>query len=318
MPMRSPYVIQLTKGEQAELLARSREYTSAYRDVVRAKIVLLASQGLGNASIAEHLDTPRQIVSKWRRRFHDERLAGLDELPRSGRPARFSPQYRCRDQACPCGGGGRWLVSCRHAGVCRWPAGQCPNCAGKRCRAASSRKSAAPLYGAGSARMHCADGGIAPGSSHAIGNSPAKPAVFSISTRAGGVATHWGRVIMCSPPTRRPVSRPDGANINHWLPLPGVRSVSSTNMREPARWLISPPGMCIVPGCSGVASARLASPRSSVLSRRSWARSRIGPRAMCSLSPTMAPPTVGGGRLTASEPNGPMSFWFIRQSTPAG
>ena len=98
MPMRSPYVIRLTKGERAELLARSKEYTLPYRDVVRSRIILLASQGLGNASIAEHLDTPRQIVSKWRRRFHDERLAGLDELPRSGRPARFSPQYRCRDQ----------------------------------------------------------------------------------------------------------------------------------------------------------------------------------------------------------------------------
>ena len=98
MPMRSPYVIQLTKGEQAELLARSRGYASPYRDVVRARIVLLASQGLGNASIAEHLDTPRQIVSKWRRRFHGGRLAGLDELPRSGRPARFSPQGCRRDQ----------------------------------------------------------------------------------------------------------------------------------------------------------------------------------------------------------------------------
>ena len=98
MPMRSPYVIQLTRREQAELLARSREYTSPYRDVVRARIVLLASQGFGNARIAEHLDTPRQIVSKWRRRFHDERLAGLDERPRSGRPVRFSPQNRRRDQ----------------------------------------------------------------------------------------------------------------------------------------------------------------------------------------------------------------------------
>lgn len=99
MPMSSPYVIHLTKGEHADLLARSREYKSPYRDVVRAKIVLLASQGLGNASIADHLDTPRQIVSKWRRRFHDERLAGLDELPRSGRPARFSPQDRRGDQS---------------------------------------------------------------------------------------------------------------------------------------------------------------------------------------------------------------------------
>ena len=70
-------------------------------------------------------------------------------------------------------------------------------------------------------------------------------------------------------------------------------------MRGPARWLISPPGMCIVPGYSGVASARLASPRSNALSRRSWARNPIVPRAACSLSPTMAPPIVGRGRLIA-------------------
>ena len=98
MPRKSPYVIQLTKRERAELMARSREYTSSYRDVVRAKIVLLASQGLGNDRIAEHLDTPRQIVSKWRQRFHALRLPGLDELPRRGRPARFSPQDCRRDQ----------------------------------------------------------------------------------------------------------------------------------------------------------------------------------------------------------------------------
>ena len=98
MPRKNPYVIQLSKRERAELMARSREYTSPYRDVVRAKIVLLASQGLGNDRIAEHLDTPRQIVSKWRQRFHALRLPGLDELPRRGRPARFSPQDCRRDQ----------------------------------------------------------------------------------------------------------------------------------------------------------------------------------------------------------------------------
>ena len=98
MPRRSPYVIHLTKDEQAELVARSKEYTSPYRDVVRAKIVLLASQGLGNDRIAAHLDTPRQIVSKWRQRFYYPAAAGLDEQPRGGRPARFSPQCRRRDQ----------------------------------------------------------------------------------------------------------------------------------------------------------------------------------------------------------------------------
>ena len=67
--MASPYVIQFTEVEQAKLLALLREYTSPYRDVVRAKVVLLESQGRGNSSITIHFDLLRQVVSKWRRRF---------------------------------------------------------------------------------------------------------------------------------------------------------------------------------------------------------------------------------------------------------
>lgn len=92
MPRRSPFVISLTAAERRELEARARTYTSPYCDVVRAKIVLLAATGLGNDQIGARLDTPRQIVSKWRQRFFQDRLAGLDEEPRGGRPARFSPQ----------------------------------------------------------------------------------------------------------------------------------------------------------------------------------------------------------------------------------
>jgi hypothetical protein len=50
MPRRSPFVIQLIDDQRAELEARCKEYTSPYRDVVRAKIVLLASEGLGNTA----------------------------------------------------------------------------------------------------------------------------------------------------------------------------------------------------------------------------------------------------------------------------
>ena len=92
MPRKSPFVISLSEEEQSELVRRSRQYTSPYRDVIRAKIVLLASLGLDNDVIAARLDTPRQIVSKWRQRFYAERLPGLEEQPRGGRPARFSPQ----------------------------------------------------------------------------------------------------------------------------------------------------------------------------------------------------------------------------------
>jgi transposase len=94
VPRHSPFRIQLTRDERRELEARARKYTSSYRDVIRAKLVLLAAEGLSNDVIAARLDTPRQIISKWRHRFFDERLAGLDEEPRGGRPARFSPQRR--------------------------------------------------------------------------------------------------------------------------------------------------------------------------------------------------------------------------------
>ena len=94
MPRQSPYLIELSTGERARLEVIARKYTSPYRDVVRARIVLYAAEGLGNDEISERLDTPRQIVSKWRKRFFEERLAGLEELPRRGRPPGFPPQRR--------------------------------------------------------------------------------------------------------------------------------------------------------------------------------------------------------------------------------
>ena len=96
MPRRSPFRIALDPKEKSELEALARRYTSPYRDVIRAKIVLFAAEGLPNDQIAVRLDTPRQIVSKWRKRFFEQRLAGLEEQPREGRPTRFSPPGRRR------------------------------------------------------------------------------------------------------------------------------------------------------------------------------------------------------------------------------
>jgi len=94
MPRRSPYQILLTEDEKAKLEGMAQKYTAPYFSVVRAKIVLLAAQGLSNDQIAAKVDMPRQVVSKWRKRFFEERLNGLSDHPRSGRPARFSPQCR--------------------------------------------------------------------------------------------------------------------------------------------------------------------------------------------------------------------------------
>jgi transposase len=94
MPRQSPFSLRLTAAERATLERIARKYTSPYRDVVRAKIILYATQRLTNQEIAHRLDLPRQMVSKWRKRFFEQRLDGLEELPRHGRPPRFSPQDR--------------------------------------------------------------------------------------------------------------------------------------------------------------------------------------------------------------------------------
>lgn len=91
MPRHSPYAIRLSPEERRALEARARQYTLPYRDVVRAKIVLLAADGIENKEIGERLDTPRPVVSKWRKRFFRERVAGLEDLPRGGRPSAFPP-----------------------------------------------------------------------------------------------------------------------------------------------------------------------------------------------------------------------------------
>jgi transposase len=91
MPRKSPYVLVLTAEQRQALEDRVRRYTLPYRDVVRAKIVLMAAAGLDNDEIAARLDTRREIVSKWRKRFFEEGLVGLEERPRGGRPPAFPP-----------------------------------------------------------------------------------------------------------------------------------------------------------------------------------------------------------------------------------
>ena len=94
MPRRSPFYVSLSGDERVRLETMARKYTSPYCDVIRAKIVLLADEGLSNDVIVARLDTPRQIVSKWRKRFALARLPGLEAQPRGGRKTRFSPQPR--------------------------------------------------------------------------------------------------------------------------------------------------------------------------------------------------------------------------------
>jgi hypothetical protein len=67
MPRKSPFNVNLSSEERQTLESMARKYTSPYCDVIRAKIILLADEGLSNDVIASRLDTPRQIVSNYER-----------------------------------------------------------------------------------------------------------------------------------------------------------------------------------------------------------------------------------------------------------
>jgi len=98
MPRKSPFTILLTSEERRKLEWIVRQYTRPYVEVIRAKIVLYAAQGLDNKEIAKRLETSDRIVYKWRKRFFEERMDGLAERPRRGRPPRFPPRSRGRGQ----------------------------------------------------------------------------------------------------------------------------------------------------------------------------------------------------------------------------
>lgn len=84
--MRVAPVIQLSDDEQAKLRKWSHGRSTPTRLVLRAKIVLLAAEGIENKEIARTLSTRPATVGLWRRRFAEKRIAGIEkDAPRSGR-----------------------------------------------------------------------------------------------------------------------------------------------------------------------------------------------------------------------------------------
>jgi hypothetical protein len=87
----TPIRIELTEGERRELESRARGQRAAYRDVVRAKIILLIADGHTLSSVARQVSKQRKIVRKWAERFSKRRLEGLVDKPGRGRVPDFSP-----------------------------------------------------------------------------------------------------------------------------------------------------------------------------------------------------------------------------------
>jgi transposase len=89
VPVRSPYVVNLTVEQRSELEYLSRRVTVPYRQVARARIVLAAADGESNASIARRLMVCVDTVRLWRKRFCAHGIGGLVDQPRCGRPRIF-------------------------------------------------------------------------------------------------------------------------------------------------------------------------------------------------------------------------------------
>ena len=86
--MRIAPLIELTESEIKTLTRWSRGRRTPTRVVKRAKIILMAAEREQNKTIAELLGIDRRQVSRWRRRFVQKRLVGIEkDAPRSGRKA---------------------------------------------------------------------------------------------------------------------------------------------------------------------------------------------------------------------------------------
>jgi transposase len=121
MPRRAQ-TVELTRSEREQLEACMRDRRSTQQAVLRARLILLCAQRWDNQDIAEELSTTAHTVGVWRRRFVRDRLAGLEDAPRSGRPASLPMATVMKVLSTvtqPPKGRARWSVRsmARHAGL---------------------------------------------------------------------------------------------------------------------------------------------------------------------------------------------------------
>ncbi len=102
MSRRSPFVVRLSSEDRAVLEERAASRSASHATVVRARIVLLAADGLQNVDIAARVGVCVDVTSRWRKRFCEEGIGGLVDRPRSGRPRRFGSEIVAGIKALAC------------------------------------------------------------------------------------------------------------------------------------------------------------------------------------------------------------------------
>jgi transposase len=88
--------LRLRKRVLVAIAKRAGSMREPYRIVVRARIIVMACEGVSNAAIGRTLGLAEAVVRKWRRRIANRpQVSTLEDAPRSGRPARIPVALRC-------------------------------------------------------------------------------------------------------------------------------------------------------------------------------------------------------------------------------
>ena len=95
MPRKSPYVIVLSSAEREQLQRLASSYTSPYCDVMRAKMILLAAEGLGNDDIDGQRRAFEQLAGLGDATLHEPVAEGLPRL-RPQVPGEAAPRHSRR------------------------------------------------------------------------------------------------------------------------------------------------------------------------------------------------------------------------------
>jgi hypothetical protein len=92
MAREAPHLL-LSPYEIIDLRSLVKAHSTPQALAFRARLILRCAQPdhPTNDCVAAELGCASETVSKWRWRFRRQRLDGLNDLPRSGRPAAFSP-----------------------------------------------------------------------------------------------------------------------------------------------------------------------------------------------------------------------------------
>jgi hypothetical protein len=108
-------VIQLSTEEREELTRWSKSRTLPAGDMFKASLILALAEGKSYSTMEAELNTSRPTIARWRARFEEARIAGLESQHRGSRPRKATPLVQARilekTQQKPVDGSTHW--SCR-------------------------------------------------------------------------------------------------------------------------------------------------------------------------------------------------------------